>query len=142
MTLVLAHRGAPYQAPENTMPSFEAAARSAVDAIELDVHLTADGHLVVIHDATLDRTTDASGPVAALTLRELRDADAGYRHTIDGGRSFPYRGRGLRVPTLDQVLEWLPAQVGLVVEVKAVAATEPAVAMLRRTRVAPRASVI
>ncbi|MFN2483804.1 MAG: glycerophosphodiester phosphodiesterase [Candidatus Limnocylindria bacterium] len=142
MTLVLAHRGAPFAAPENTMPSFEIGARTGVDAIELDVHLSADGRLVVIHDPTLDRTTDRTGAVAALSLDAIRAADAGHAHTVDGGASFPFRGRGLRVPTLVEVLDWLPVNLGIVVEVKAVEATEPTVDLLRRRGVAGRASVI
>jgi glycerophosphoryl diester phosphodiesterase len=142
VTLVLAHRGAPFAAPENTLPSFAVATRHGVDAIELDVHLTADGALAVIHDATLDRTTERSGAVASLTLDEVRAADAGHAYTVDGGASFPFRGHGLRVPTLDEVLDWLPAQTGLVVEIKAVDATEPSIAVLRQRGVAARASII
>ena len=73
--LVIAHRGSSAEAPENTLLAFEAAVRRGADAVELDVRLTADGAPVVIHDATLDRTTDRSGPVAALTLAELRAVD-------------------------------------------------------------------
>lgn len=142
MTLVIGHRGAPMAAPENTMQSFQAAAELGVDAVELDVHLTADGELVVIHDPTLDRTTDRSGAVAELSLTEVRSADAGFRHTTDAGNTFPFRGRGMRVPTLGEVLDWLPPALGVVVEVKPVAAAEPAADLLRRRRMDERASVI
>ncbi len=115
MTLVVAHRGASGHAPENTMESFRKGIEMGADAIELDVHLTADGQLAVIHDDTLDRTTDRGGRVAELTMDEIREADA---------------GDGQRVPTLPEVLEWLPSDVGLVIEIKARAAADAVVAAL------------
>src|SRR4051812_14929099 len=75
--LIMGHRGAMGHAPENTMASFRKAVELGVEAIELDVHLTSDGKLVVIHDETLDRTTDGQGPVVAKTLAELKALDAG-----------------------------------------------------------------
>ncbi|MEE8115468.1 MAG: glycerophosphodiester phosphodiesterase family protein [Gemmatimonadales bacterium] len=117
---VIAHRGASAQAPENTMPAFEQAADLAADALELDVHLSADGVPVVIHDPTLDRTTDRRGPVAACTLAELREADAGATFSPDGGGSFPWRGREVRIPTLIEVLERLP-ELPLLIELKSAA---------------------
>jgi glycerophosphoryl diester phosphodiesterase len=143
MTIVVAHRGASAQMPENTMPSFERAVELGADAIELDVHLTADGQLAVIHDANVDRTTDGSGDVAALTLADLRALDAGY-HFTDADGAFPHRGQGLRIPTLAEVLAWLPDGVGLVVEIKARAAADAVAEALRDTRVreAGEASVI
>jgi len=99
------HRGASGTLPENTIPSFEAALELGADALELDVHRSADGEIVVIHDETLERTTDGAGPVHERTLEELRAFDAGYRFSPDGGRSFPYRGRGFGIPTLREVLE-------------------------------------
>jgi glycerophosphoryl diester phosphodiesterase len=143
MTLVVAHRGASAEAPENTMEAYRLGVEAGADAIEIDVHLTADGQLAVIHDETLERTTDASEAVARLTMDEIRGADAGYQFSAEDG-SFPFRGKGLRVPTLPEVLGWLPAGVGLVVEVKAREATEAAVELLRgsRVRAAGAASVI
>ncbi|MDH4333976.1 MAG: glycerophosphodiester phosphodiesterase family protein [Chloroflexota bacterium] len=143
MTLVVAHRGAPTEAPENTMEAYRLGVAAGADAIELDVHLTADGQLVVIHDETLERTTDATDAVARLSMDEIRRADAGHHFSAEDG-SFPFRGKGLRVPTLPEVIEWLPAGVGLVVEVKAREATEATVAALRgsRVRAAGAASVI
>src|SRR5437899_13028945 len=117
MTLVVGHRGASAHRPENTMPSFELAVEQGADAIELDVHLTADGQLAVIHDATLERTTDLTGTVAEMTMDAIRAADAGYRFRADDGTP-PYRGQGLRVPAVPAVLEGLPDGVGLVVELK------------------------
>jgi len=82
----------------------------------MDVHLSADGHVVVIHDPTLDRTTDKTGTVAALPLERIREADAGARFTRDGV-TFPYRGTGLRVPTFGDVLREFP-DVPLLIEIK------------------------
>ena len=89
---VIAHRGASAYAPENTLPAFELAVQQGADAFELDVRLTRDGAPVVIHDDTLERTTDLTGPVRARTLAELRAADAGHWFTPDGGRTMPFRG--------------------------------------------------
>ena len=114
---VIAHRGASGEAPENTLAAFELAVRQRADAFELDVRLTADGVPVVMHDATLDRTTDRAGPVGALPLAEVRRADAGARFTADRGRTFPCRGTGVRIPTLADVLQSFPAM-PVLVEVK------------------------
>jgi glycerophosphoryl diester phosphodiesterase len=120
---IIAHRGASGSAPENTMPAFELAVRQGADAIELDVRLTADGVPVVLHDATLDRTTDRPGPLGALSLAELGEVDAGARFTLDGGRSYPFRGGETRVPTLAEVLREFP-EIPVMVEVKEPAAQE------------------
>jgi glycerophosphoryl diester phosphodiesterase len=106
---VIAHRGASRYAPENTLPAFELAVRQGADALELDVRLTRDGAAVVFHDAVLERTTDRGGPVRAHTLAALRAADAGYRFTPDRGRTLPFRGGGVRIPTLAEVLWSFPA---------------------------------
>ena len=120
---VFAHRGGAGLAPENTRGAFRQAAALGVDGCELDVRLSKDGEVVVIHDATLDRTTDADGPVSALTAAELgarrrwaslRQADAG----------FPWRGRGEGVPRLADVLADHPA-LPFIIEVKG---DDPAVA--------------
>ena len=120
---VIAHRGASGYAPENTLPSFQLAVEQGADALEFDVRITADGVPVVIHDPTLERTTDASGAVALLTLAQLTAADAGARFTPDAGRTFPYRGRGIRVPTLEEVVDAFP-HTRLVIEIKTPAAQE------------------
>jgi len=106
--LVIGHRGASALAPENTLAGFRRALAEGADALELDVHVTADGVPVVIHDPTLERTTDRVGAVAESTLERLREADAGARFTPDGGRTYPWRGKGERVPTLAEVIEALP----------------------------------
>jgi glycerophosphoryl diester phosphodiesterase len=106
--LLMAHRGGAGLWPENTLLAFERARDLGVDVIETDVHSTADGVLVVLHDATLERTTDGAGRVGALTLAQLKKLDAGFRWSEDGGKTFPWRGRGLTVPTLDEVFARLP----------------------------------
>ena len=110
--LVIGHRGACARAPENTMPSFELAVQLGVDALELDVHLSADGQVVVIHDETLDRTCDRRGPVLGRTAAELATMDAGYR--FPSGR---WSGRGVHVPRLAEVLDAWP-DMPLLVEIK------------------------
>ncbi len=143
MTLVVGHRGSAAHAPENTMRSFELGVAQGADAIELDLHVSADGALIVIHDDTLDRTTDRTGSIVERTVVEIREADAGAEFAAPD-RSFPFRGTGLRVPTFDEVLAWLPDGVGLVVEIKARAAVGPAVTALREhpVRTSGRASLI
>ncbi len=103
-----AHRGASHRAPENTLEAFRAAIEAGAAGLELDVHMTRDGRIVVVHDATVDRTTDGSGAVREMTLEEIRGLDAGYRFSPDGGSSYPYRGRDLRVPTLGEIFREFP----------------------------------
>ena len=114
----LAHRGASALAPENTIEAFRLAVEAGAGGLELDVHMTRDGHTVVIHDATVDRTTNGSGAVSEMTLEELRGLDAGHNFSPDGGPTRPYRGRGVRVPTLGEVLEEFPV-VAVNIEIKA-----------------------
>ena len=105
--ILFAHRGGSGQWPENTMLAFHNAVALGIDALEIDIHATADGHLVVIHDPFVDRVTDGVGRVAAMTLAELKRLDAGYRWTRDGV-TFPFRGRGIRIPTLVELFEAFP----------------------------------
>jgi glycerophosphoryl diester phosphodiesterase len=114
----MAHRGASGLAPENTMPSFTLGRDHGADVLEMDVHLSADEHVVVCHDPTVDRTTDGSGAIAGMTLAQLQALDAGYRFTADGGKTFPYRGQGIVIPTLAQVLDVFP-QMPVNIEIKA-----------------------
>lgn len=130
--LLIGHRGGAGLAPENTL----VALRNGVDVwgadmLELDVHASSDGHCVVIHDSTLDRTTDGTGPVALQSLAALRALDAGYRFTRDDGATYPFRGSGVTIPTVDEVLEALPSA-RLIVEVKTGAAQVPLFAAIRR----------
>jgi glycerophosphoryl diester phosphodiesterase len=114
----LAHRGASDMAPENTIEAFRLAVEAGAGGLELDVHMTRDGHIVVIHDATVARTTSGSGAVSEMTLHELRKLDAGHNFRPDGGPTRPYRGRGVRVPTLGEVLEEYPG-VAVNIDIKA-----------------------
>ena len=111
------HRGASASAPENTLESFRLAREQGVSYIELDVHLSVDGEVVVIHDQSVSRTTGRRGRVENMTLEELRKLDSGYKFTADHGRTFPYRDRGLTIPTLDEVLED-SSDLGIVIELK------------------------
>jgi glycerophosphoryl diester phosphodiesterase len=105
--LVFAHRGGARLAPENTMPAIDNGIALGSDGLEIDVQLSADGVPVVIHDQTLDRTTDRTGPVNALTAAELARVDAGYR--FEAGGQHPFRGKGVGVPILDDVLGKYPS---------------------------------
>lgn len=107
--LVFAHRGGGGLFPENTLGAFEYSAKMGVDVLELDVHSTSDGALVVLHDRTVDRTTNGRGQVNQMTLAELKKLDAGYHFSTDGGQTFLFRGKGITVPTLEEVFDALPA---------------------------------
>lgn len=123
---VIAHRGDSAHFPENTLPSFDRAIELGVDALEFDVRVTGDGVAVVLHDPTVDRTSNGRGAVAAMGIAELRALDAGARFSPDGGEA-PFAGQGLVVPTLEEMLgryENLP----LLIEVK----VPEAVAEVRR----------
>ena len=110
------HRGASGVVPENTLDAFAAGVHAGADHLELDVHATADGEIVILHDDVVDRTTDGSGPVRSFELTALRGLDAGYRFRAPDG-TYPYRGRGLGIPTLAELLAALP-DVPLNIEVK------------------------
>jgi glycerophosphoryl diester phosphodiesterase len=111
----IAHRGGSRLRPENTLAAFDHAAELGVDGLECDVHLSRDGEPVVIHDPTLDRTTDASGPVVERSALELARVDAGAQFGAEDGR--PYRGAGLGVPLLATVLDRY-RNLPIVVEIK------------------------
>jgi glycerophosphoryl diester phosphodiesterase len=124
--LRIAHRGASARAPENTLAAFREAVRLGANAIELDVHLSADGVPVVIHDDTVDRTTNGRGTVAAIAARDLR--------RLDAGAWFSSRFRGERIPTLEEALEFARGRCGLNIEIKAPSARG------RRARAAARST--
>jgi glycerophosphoryl diester phosphodiesterase len=115
--LVMAHQGGNGLWPDNTLYAFERAVELGVDVLEMDVHSTADDVLVVIHDSTVDRTTDGSGPVHDFTLAELKTLDAAYHWTPDGGQTYPYRGQSITVPTLEELFVAFP-QMPMNVEIK------------------------
>lgn len=115
--LVIAHRGNSAHAPENTIEAFQQAVALGVDGMEFDVHVTKDGHAVVIHDERVDRTTNGSGLVAQMTLAQIRGLDAGARFVAPPVGGTPYAGRGIGVPTLQDVLDTFPS-VPCMVEIK------------------------
>ena len=106
--LVIAHRGGRSLGPENTLYTFQQAADLGVGVLELDLRSTKDGHLVVIHDETVDRTTNGTGTVNSYDLDDLKKLDAAYRWSAKTAASFPLRGQGIQVPTLSEVFEAFP----------------------------------
>lgn len=116
--LIMAHRGNSARCPENTLVAFRQALADGADAIETDLHLSANGEFMCIHDATVDRTTNGSGAVADMTCAELQALDASY-----GRANFA----GERIPTLAEVMPLLPPQVALGLELKSDAFLEPEV---------------
>lgn len=106
--LVIAHRGGAGLWPENTMYAFTRAVALGVDVLEMDIHATADGVMVVIHDPTVERTTNGTGAISGMTFAELKTLDAGYRWTPDGGATFPLRGQGITIPALSEVIAAFP----------------------------------
>jgi glycerophosphoryl diester phosphodiesterase len=107
--LVMAHRGDQTVSPENTLLALKNASLLEIDFVETDVRLTKDNELILFHDETLDRTTNVSGPLKDFTLEELKDVDLGYRFTLDGGKTFPCRGKKWRVVPLRQAFELFPS---------------------------------
>ncbi|MDM5297355.1 glycerophosphodiester phosphodiesterase family protein [Bacillus pumilus] len=107
---IIAHRGSSSAAPENTIAAFDLAVQQGADYIELDVQLTMDQQVVVIHDETVDRTTDGSGPVKGYTLHQLKKLDA--------GSWFDSRYTHERIPTLQEILERYSQRIGILIEIK------------------------
>ncbi|MEV8543625.1 glycerophosphodiester phosphodiesterase family protein [Streptomyces sp. NBC_01288] len=122
--LTIGHRGVMGLEPENTLRSFVAAEQAGLDVIELDLHLSKDGALVVMHDADVDRTTDGTGPIAERTLGELRTLDA---------------GRGERVPTFEEVLDAVKSPVQA--EIKDLAAARALAEVMHRRNLVERVEV-
>jgi glycerophosphoryl diester phosphodiesterase len=114
--LVFAHRGGCALGPENTIAAFDRGRAAGADGLEFDVHLCADGVVVVCHDDTLERTTDATGPLRARTAADLAQVDAGHRF-VDAAGAFPFRGLGIGIPTLNEVLRRYP-ELFLIIEMK------------------------
>jgi glycerophosphoryl diester phosphodiesterase len=137
---VFAHRGGAKLAPENTIAAIENGMALGSDGFECDVHLSRDAVPVVIHDPTLDRTTDAAGPVSLRTARELGDVDAGFRFGPD--QDFPFRGRGIGVPPLEELLRRVPDG-RIIIEMKTGQAelARAVIDVLKRTRAVERACV-
>ena len=115
--LVIAHRGGALLWPENTLVAFRGAVEIGSDVLEMDIYRTADNVPVVIHDPTVDRTTDGTGLVRSFTLEQLKRLDAGYRFIPAGAVTNPYRGEGVTIPTLREVFEVFPDE-HMMVEIK------------------------
>src|SRR5262249_12495272 len=108
-TLHISHRGGAALAPENTIAAFGLAVREhRTDMLEIDVQMTRDGALVVSHDPSLERCTNGSGEIASISRERLQSLDAGHSFTRDGGRTFPFRGRGVCIPLLEEALRAFP----------------------------------
>jgi len=109
LMLLGAHRGGGGAWPENTLYAFTEASKQYPEILlEGDLQLSADGHVVLIHDKTVDRTTEGTGAVKDLTLAQLKALDAAYDFSLDDGKTFPLRGKGITIPTLDKLLETFP----------------------------------
>jgi glycerophosphoryl diester phosphodiesterase len=108
--LVLGHRGAMGHAPENTMVSFAKGLELGSDLLELDIHLSRDGELMIMHDGDVARTTDGKGHIKDMTVAEIKKLDAGIK--------FNERFRGERVPKLVELIEWAKTRIPLVIEIK------------------------
>jgi len=115
--LVIAHQGGDGVWPGDTMYAFEKAVEIGADVLEMDAHITKDGHIVLMHDETVDDTTDGTGLIEEMSLDELKQLDAGYDWSNDDGQTFPYRGQGIQVPTLDELFQKFP-QMRYVIEIK------------------------
>ena len=115
--LIIAHQGGDGVWPGDTMYAFENAVEIGADVLEMDAHITKDSQIVLMHDEKVDRTTDGTGPIEDLTLPELKQLDAAYQWSNDGGMTFPYRGQGIEVPTLDELFQKFP-QMRYVIEIK------------------------
>ena len=106
--LVIAHQGGDDLWPGDTLYAMQQAADLGVDVLEMDLHITKDDVLVLIHDETVDRTTDGTGLVEEMTLAEIKQLDAGYDWTRDDGATYPYRGQGITIPALEEIFQAFP----------------------------------
>ncbi len=115
--LVIAHQGGDGIRPGDTMIAFEHAVQIGADVLEMDAHITRDGKIVLMHDEKVDRTTDGVGLIENMTLEELKQLDAAYQWSNDDEKTFPYRGQGIQVPTLEELFQKFP-DMRYVIEIK------------------------
>ena len=108
--LVIAHRGSMVLGPENTLYSFELADAAGADVLELDVHPSSDGHIMVIHDPTVDRTSNGTGAVRSLRLNELKALDFAWQFRLPDTEGYPMRGMGIGIPTLNELFDRFPGR--------------------------------
>ncbi len=118
--LIIAHRGDSAHRPENTLASFASALETGADLVELDVQLTQDGHVIVLHDVTLDRTTNGTGDVRQMTLAQVRALSAGYPKQFGGAYA------GERVPTLAEALAFMRGRARVMIEINKDSVTDDA----------------
>ena len=115
--LVIAHQGGDEVWPGDTLFAYQNAAALGVDVLEMDIHISRDGVLVLMHDEKVDRTTDGTGEIESMTLAELKQLDAGYDWSLDEGQTFPFRGQGITVTTLEEVFQAFPEK-HMTIEIK------------------------
>lgn len=115
--LLIAHQGGDGVWPGDTMYAYEHAVEIGADVLEMDAHITKDGQIVLMHDEKVDRTTDGTGLIEDLTVDQLKQLDAAYQWSNDGGKSFPYRGQDIQVPTLAELFQKFP-EMRYVIEIK------------------------
>jgi glycerophosphoryl diester phosphodiesterase len=137
--IAIAHRGGAEELPENTLPAFDAAVELGYRHIETDAHLSSDGVVFSFHDDVLDRVTDRTGHLSNVTAAFISEADAAYHFSPDG-TTFPLRGTGIRVPTMEEVLTRRP-DVFVNIDTKSDAVVEPLVVLLRRLDVMDRVCI-
>lgn len=106
--LVIAHQGGDGVWPGETMLAYQNSVDLGADVLEMDIHITKDGELILMHDETVDRTTDGTGEIESMTLEELKKLDAAYDWSPDEGQTFPYRGQGIQIATLEEVFQAFP----------------------------------
>jgi glycerophosphoryl diester phosphodiesterase len=128
--IAIAHRGGAEELPENTLPAFDAAVELGYRHLETDAHLSSDGVVFSFHDHVLERVTDRRGRLANVSAAEISAADAAYHFSRDGA-TYPLRGTGIRVPTMEEVLTRWPG-VFVNIDTKSDAVVEPLVALLQR----------
>jgi glycerophosphoryl diester phosphodiesterase len=115
--MVIAHQGGDNLRPGDTLVAFQNAVDLGADVLEMDAHITKDDQIVLMHDERVDRTSDGTGLIEELNLDELKKLDAAYKWSQDGGKTFPYRGQGVTIPTLEELFQKFP-QVRYVIEIK------------------------
>ena len=114
---LIAHQGGDRVWPGDTLYAFEQAVDIGADVLEMDAHITKDSQIVLMHDERIDRTTDGTGLIEDLTLSQLKQLDAAYQWSNDDGKTFPYRGQGIQVPTLEELFQKFP-EMRYVIEIK------------------------
>ncbi|MEN9563790.1 MAG: hypothetical protein RIR73_2034, partial [Chloroflexota bacterium] len=115
--LVIAHQGGDGVWPGETMLAYQNSVALGVDVLEMDIHITQDGELILMHDETVDRTTDGTGEIESMTLADLKKLDAAYDWSPDEGKTFPYRGQGIQVATLEEIFQAFP-DMHMTIEIK------------------------